>query len=91
MQTTPGNPVLIREATEADLDGVIDAFEIVAGEEIQIGTETPIDRQAMKQRMQQTYLDSEEAVMFVALDAGRIVGSTPGKSSHDGAVHPNVA
>lgn len=70
-----GLEVMIREATESDLDGVIDAFEVVAGEEIHIGTELPIDRDDMKTRLLENHLRRDNATLFVAESDRRIVGT----------------
>lgn len=67
--------VLIREAIESDLDGVIDAFEVVAGEEIHVGMELPIDRKDLRARFLGTFLQRDDAVLFVVQAENRIVGS----------------
>lgn len=95
--TTDGNPEMIyllpneplgqtpvvREATEADLDGLVDSYEAVADEGVHIGGQTPIDKAALKERMRAAYLDRENSIALVAEDQGKVVG-TLFSTSHNG-------
>ena len=83
MQTEDPLKIVIREATEADLEGVVDAYESVADEEVHIGGQTPIDKAAMKERLLKASLESDNAVLFVAEDNGRIIGNI-GSTNYNG-------
>ena len=64
--------IVIRTATEADLDLVVEHTWAVAAEGRWIGTEVPFDRQARRRRMQET-LASGTATSLVA-DAAAVDG-----------------
>ncbi|MGH7729357.1 MAG: GNAT family N-acetyltransferase [Vulcanimicrobiaceae bacterium] len=78
-------PPCVREATLADVDGIIDALGPVAAEDRWIATELPLPRERMRVRFAQT-LESTEGTIFVALQGTQIVGSLGLHGGYRGAV-----
>jgi putative acetyltransferase len=67
------DPVVVRPATEGDLDGIIDCFEIVASEGRWIATELPLDRDDRRAKLSAS-LEAGECNLLVEAE-GRVVGS----------------
>jgi RimJ/RimL family protein N-acetyltransferase len=67
--------VIIRRATANDLRGAFDVYEATAAEGKWIGAELPIDRGDRLRRWRESFIDSNAGAMFVAEDAGAILGS----------------
>jgi RimJ/RimL family protein N-acetyltransferase len=65
--------MLLRRATARDIDGFIAVVVEVADEKRWIGTEAPVDTDALAQRLR-TLLDEGNA-LFVLVDGARIVGT----------------
>jgi ribosomal protein S18 acetylase RimI-like enzyme len=65
--------VSVRPAVAADLDAIIDDVWAVAAEGRWIGTEVPFDRDK-RRAVFRSAIDSDRAAVFVADDAGRVVG-----------------
>lgn len=64
---------ILREMTEADVDGVLDAYESVAAEGMWIGGEAPIDREARRARRLERFRRGENFELVAEAD-GRIIG-----------------
>jgi RimJ/RimL family protein N-acetyltransferase len=65
--------VSVRPAVAADVDAIIDDVWAVAAEGRWIGTEVPFDRDK-RRAVFSSAVDSDHAAVFVADDAGRVVG-----------------
>jgi putative acetyltransferase len=64
---------VVREATEADVDAMLDVYESVAAEGRWIGGEAPVDR-ARRKDARLARMRSGDLVFWVAEVGGRIVG-----------------
>jgi [ribosomal protein S18]-alanine N-acetyltransferase len=64
----------IRLACEADLDGILDLFALVAAERLWIGTEPGFDRAVKRERFRAAILAPHRTPAWVALDGSRVVG-----------------
>jgi len=64
---------IVREATEADVEAMLDVYESVAAEGRWIGGEIPIDR-ARRREVRLALLKGGECLSLVAEARGRIVG-----------------
>ena len=70
----PPNPAVVRAATAADLDALVEVMWQVASEGRWLGTEVPFDRALRRERFAAT-VAAEGATMLVAADeAGRVIG-----------------
>jgi RimJ/RimL family protein N-acetyltransferase len=67
--------MIVRPATEDDLDAVVDVLTEVAAEGRWIGTELPIDRAGRLERWRKSLFEEGRGAMFVAEEGGKIVGS----------------
>ena len=85
---------VIRPTTKNDLEGVVDALEIVASEGRFIATELPVDRDERRERFRAS-IDAGECQVVAELD-GRVVGfgglreQAPGVLSLGMALVPEV-
>ena len=68
-----GAEVVVREATLADVDALVDLLVAVAGEGRWIGTEAPVDVERRRRRMAADIQD-EAVIVLVAEAAGQPVG-----------------
>jgi RimJ/RimL family protein N-acetyltransferase len=70
----PSRPVVsVREATPADVDGLVDLLVAVAGEGRWIGTEAPVDVERRRRRMAEE-IEGPDAIVLVAEAGGALVG-----------------
>jgi RimJ/RimL family protein N-acetyltransferase len=69
----PAPEVTVREATLADLDGLVGLLVAVAGEGRWIATEAPVDLEARRARLAEQ-IEGEDAVVLVAEAGGAPVG-----------------
>jgi RimJ/RimL family protein N-acetyltransferase len=69
----PAPEVTVREATLADLDGLVALLVAVAGEGRWIATEAPVDLEARRARLAEQ-IEGEDAVVLVAEAGGAPVG-----------------
>jgi len=65
--------VVVRPATEADLDAAVDLFEAVATEGRWIAGEAPVDKTERRATFQSS-IRRDDAQFFVAEDGGNIIG-----------------
>lgn len=63
----------IAEATEADLDGIVETFVTVSAEGRWISSEPPIDREVRRARFLTT-IENPETLFLVARENGSVVG-----------------
>lgn len=68
-------PILVRRLESGDIDPLLELFDAVAAERIYIGTEPGYDR-AQKRRGFESRIDDDVNPSFVAIDDGRVVGSS---------------
>jgi RimJ/RimL family protein N-acetyltransferase len=66
--------MLVRRATEDDLEAIFDLYEAVAAEGRWIGAELPVDRGGWLETWRSN-LQSGRSVMFVAEEGGRVLGA----------------
>ncbi|HET7482029.1 MAG TPA: GNAT family N-acetyltransferase [Actinomycetota bacterium] len=69
----PEPPIVVRDATDADISPALRLFQSVAAERRWIGREPPVDEDALARRWRD-HLTNDNEAFFVADDAGRIVG-----------------
>ena len=66
--------MVVRLARIDEVDAVVDLYEAVAAEGRWIAAEAPVDRPSRIERFTRS-IERDDATMFVAEDAGRLVGS----------------
>src|SRR5512135_1790357 len=64
---------IVREATEADVEGIVDVYESVAAEGRWIGGEVPVDRAHHVEGRLERLRAGEDLILVAEVD-GRIVG-----------------
>lgn len=68
------SPVIVRRATQDDLEAAVDMFIEVAAEGRWIGTELPVDREARLHRWRES-MDDPRNAFFVAVEGDRVIGN----------------
>jgi putative acetyltransferase len=72
---TPPANVIVRLATGADVDAIVDLFEAVVDEGRWLGTQPPLDRREQLERLAAEVADPQGPTLFVAVGPdGEVVG-----------------